>query len=143
MSVNECRAEVKLQALLNYAADRILLTQIDVVKSLTPANVCNLNLICKWGCDGTSGESTHKQKYTNDDGSKSYANFLAQSFHCNLYQTIKKQMLDLYGKIRGRPFLVFEDQSGSNFFTKFLNPLVRKWSILNSERTIVFRSKRL
>ena len=55
ISVKECSAEVKLQALLNHTVDRILLTRMDVVKSLSPENVCNLNLICKWGCDGTSG----------------------------------------------------------------------------------------
>ena len=47
-----------------------------------------------------------------------YIFFLPQSFHCSLYQTTKKQTLDLlYGKIRGRHLLVFVNQLGSNFFT--------------------------
>lgn len=40
--------------------------------NLTSESVGNLSLICKWGCDGTSGQSTYKQIFSNDDdGSKS------------------------------------------------------------------------
>lgn len=53
---------------------------MDVIKSLSSEKVRNLNLICKWGCDGTSGQNTYKQKFTNDDGSKSDANIF---FHFN------------------------------------------------------------
>lgn len=74
ISVTECSVEVKLQALLDHTANRILLTQMDVIKSLASENVRNLNLICKWGCDGTSGQNMYKQKFSDDDGSKSDAN---------------------------------------------------------------------
>lgn len=33
-----------------------------------------MNLICKWGCDGSSDQSLYKQKFSDDDGSKSDAN---------------------------------------------------------------------
>jgi len=42
-----------------------------VIKSLTSDNVRYVNLICKWGCDGTSGQSSFKQKFDDDtDGNK-------------------------------------------------------------------------
>lgn len=64
--ITECSAEVKLQALLDHTAQRILLIQKDVIKSLTSDNVRYVNLICKWGCDGTSGQSSFKQKFDDD-----------------------------------------------------------------------------
>lgn len=79
ISVTECSAVVKLQALLDHTANRILLTQMDVIKSLASENVRNLNLICKWGCDGTSGQNMYKQKFSDDDGSKSDANIFFTS----------------------------------------------------------------
>lgn len=79
ITITECSAEVKLQALLNHTTERILLTQMDVIKSLSSDKVRNLNLICKWGCDGTCSQSTYKQKFTNDDGSKSDANIFFTS----------------------------------------------------------------
>jgi len=78
ITVTECSAEVKLQALLNHTTERILLTQMDVIKSLSSEKVRNFNLICKWGCDGTSGQSRYKQKFTND-GSKSDDNIFFTS----------------------------------------------------------------
>lgn len=32
-----------------------------------------MKLICKWGCDKTSGQSSYKQKFVNGDGSKTDA----------------------------------------------------------------------
>lgn len=68
-----------MQALLDHTVDRILLTQMDVVKSLSPENIAKFILICKWGCDGTSSQSTYKQNFTNDDGSKSDVNIFFTS----------------------------------------------------------------
>ena len=39
---------------------------MEVIKTLTAQNLKNLTLICKWGCDGTSGQSRYKQKFTDD-----------------------------------------------------------------------------
>lgn len=72
ISVTESGATVGLQALLNHTAERILMVQSDVIRSLPENKVGNLELICKWGCDGTSGQSTYKQKFS--DGNKSDAN---------------------------------------------------------------------
>ncbi|XP_034192452.2 uncharacterized protein LOC117609839 [Osmia lignaria lignaria] len=74
MTITENCGEIKLQALLDHTAERILLTQIDVIKSLSPEQVQNMILICKWGCDGSSGQSTYKRKFSDDSGSQSDAN---------------------------------------------------------------------
>ncbi|XP_011867945.1 PREDICTED: uncharacterized protein LOC105562053 [Vollenhovia emeryi] len=73
ISVTESGATVGLQALLNHTAERILMVQSDVIESLPENKVDNLELICKWGCDGTSGQRTYKQKFS-DGGNKSDAN---------------------------------------------------------------------
>ena len=36
-------------------------------------------MFCKWGCDGTSGQSTFKQKFHDDDGTKTDANMFVTS----------------------------------------------------------------
>lgn len=82
ITVTECSAEVKLQSLLDHTIQRILLLQDEVIKSLCKErkeSVRNLNLICKWGCDGTSGQNAYKQRFSDDDGSKSDANIFFTS----------------------------------------------------------------
>ncbi|XP_024875226.1 uncharacterized protein LOC112456728 [Temnothorax curvispinosus] len=69
VTITETSAEVKLQALLNHTAERILLVQNDVIKSLLQETVKHMNLICKWGCDGSSGQSEYKQKFANENSS--------------------------------------------------------------------------
>jgi hypothetical protein len=51
---------------LDHTVERILLVQYDVIQSLAQANVSNMTFICKWGCDGSSGQSVYKQKFTDD-----------------------------------------------------------------------------
>lgn len=68
ISVTETCAEIKLQSLLNHTISRILATQNSCILSLPHENVKEMLLLCKWGCDGTSGQSTFKQKFSNDDG---------------------------------------------------------------------------
>lgn len=70
ITVTELSADVELQALLNRTTERILLTQENAIKSLPQDIKLNLTLICKWGCNGTSGFNTFKQKFIEDDGSK-------------------------------------------------------------------------
>lgn len=69
IKVNETSAEVKLQSLLNHTCSRILKLQADVITSLKPEVTVNLRLLCKWGCDGSSGHSEYKQGFTNEDSS--------------------------------------------------------------------------
>lgn len=77
--IDECKAEVKLQALLDHTAERILLSQKDVIKSISVDAVRELELMCKWGCDGTSGQSTFKQKFNDNEGTKTDANIFFTS----------------------------------------------------------------
>ena len=77
--VTESSAEVNLQLLLDHIVGRLLLVQADVIKSLPSEKKCDFQLICKWGCDGTSGQSTFKQKFHNDDGTKTDANMFVTS----------------------------------------------------------------
>lgn len=60
--VTDVSAEISLQALLHHTAERILQNQIDVLDRFSEDQLNKLVLICKWGCDGSSGHSTYKQK---------------------------------------------------------------------------------
>lgn len=60
----ESGASVPLQALLDHTAERIIMLQSDAIKSLCEKGIIDFNLICKWGCDGTSGQSAYKQKFS-------------------------------------------------------------------------------
>lgn len=79
IKVTETCGAVKLQDLLNHTAERILITQSDVLLKLDTDNLKHMKLICKWGCDGTSGQSTFKQKFFDDDGTKTDENIFFTS----------------------------------------------------------------
>lgn len=80
ITITDCSAEVKLQALLDHTVERILLTQNDVIKSSTSdIHISNMTLICKWGCNGTSEQSVYKQKFNSDDESISDSNIFFTS----------------------------------------------------------------
>lgn len=55
-------AEIKLQALLDLTAHRILEAQKEVIQGQGHASKIKLILISKWGFDGSSGLSEYKQK---------------------------------------------------------------------------------
>ena len=68
IQVSEDSAEVELQAVVNYTAARLLNYLEDVLNTLKD-NECNtLNMICKWGCDG-SQQAQYKQQFESDTGS--------------------------------------------------------------------------
>lgn len=71
ITITESKASVTLQALLDHTVDRILSIQAEAVEALPSDTVCNLELKCKWGCDGTSSQRNYKQKFIdgecNDD----------------------------------------------------------------------------
>lgn len=69
--VSEDCAEVKLQAVIDHTAER-LLKYLEEVLSTLKDNECNtLNMICKWGCDG-SQQAQYKQKFESDSGSDAH-----------------------------------------------------------------------
>jgi hypothetical protein len=75
ISISENVGEIKLQSLLDYTIQRILIVQSDVIKTLPYKQLNKLFLISKWGFDGSSGLSQYKQKFddqrnlNNDNGS--------------------------------------------------------------------------
>jgi len=68
ISITESKAEVGVLALLDHTINRILSIQKEVIQTLSAEILENLTLICKWGCDGTSGHSRYKQKFSDDKG---------------------------------------------------------------------------
>ena len=70
IKITESCAEVNLQALLNHTVQRIFVKEADIIESFATGKVDQYTLICKWGCDGTSGQGRFKQKFENDDGCK-------------------------------------------------------------------------
>lgn len=73
--ITESSAEVQLQALLDHTVERILLVQNVLIQRLTPDNVRKMDLICKWGCDGSSGQSEYKQTFSDDSKSDAHVFF--------------------------------------------------------------------
>lgn len=63
IKITESSSEVELQQLLNHTAQRILQTQEEVIATLTDKELQNLKFFCKWGCDGSSGQSEYKQTF--------------------------------------------------------------------------------
>lgn len=76
-SVTNTSAEITLQALLDHTTQRILETQIDIIERFSEEKLGNLKLICKWGCDGSSGHSIYKQKLSEEDISDGSILFIA------------------------------------------------------------------
>ncbi|KAL4721260.1 hypothetical protein ACJJTC_000227 [Scirpophaga incertulas] len=66
--VTETCAEIKLQALLDHTTQRLLLFLRDVLNTITVTELKNLELIFKWGCDG-SQQAQYKQKFANSSDS--------------------------------------------------------------------------
>lgn len=71
--VNEIQAEVPLQELLNHTCQRLLEVQSEVLThiDLSNNNILKLTLFCKWGFDGSSGQSEYKQRFNNESNSDS------------------------------------------------------------------------
>lgn len=59
VKVSEGCAEVDIQSLLNHTTERL----IDSIKEKNIQNDGDLTLLCKWGCDGSSGQSEYKQVF--------------------------------------------------------------------------------
>lgn len=70
VSVTETRAEIKLQAILDKTTERLVEAQTEVLKNV-PSN-SSFTLITKWGCYGSSGHSTYKQKFEDSDATDEF-----------------------------------------------------------------------
>lgn len=70
ISITESRAEIKLQAILDKTTERLVEAQSEVIKSVLPSS--SFTLVSKWGCDGSSGHSTYKQKFENTEATDEF-----------------------------------------------------------------------
>lgn len=61
ISVTESTSEVKLQALLDHTAKRLVVLQDEALLTIPETELIDLELISKWGFDGSSGQSNYKQ----------------------------------------------------------------------------------
>lgn len=77
IAVTETSAEIDFASLLEHTLVRILHLQADVVDRFSEDQLKNLTFICKWGCDGSSGHSRYKQKFSETDVSDENVLFLA------------------------------------------------------------------
>ena len=70
IQVTETCIDIQLQGLLNHTASRLHKYLEEVIKTLSKEEMENLELISKWGCDG-SQQSQFKQKFQNISDSDS------------------------------------------------------------------------
>lgn len=75
-TVTNTLAEINLQSLLDHTATRLLVHLKDVLDTLSTNECSSLELISKWGCDG-SQQTQFKQKF--DNSTESDANILQTS----------------------------------------------------------------
>lgn len=68
ITISEIHAEVKLQALVDHTATRLVHLQQEVMEQCLTEIQHGVTLIHKWGCDGSSGHSNYKQKFTEENG---------------------------------------------------------------------------
>lgn len=71
LSFSESKAEVQLQGLLDHTVDRILLLKQDNIAEMTDVELEHMKFLCKWGFDGTSGQSIYKMKFNDPNISDS------------------------------------------------------------------------
>lgn len=111
--ITETKAVVNLQDILDHTASRLSTYLEDVLKSLALEETHNLQLISKWGCDG-SQQSQFKQSFRNSG--ENDANIFQSSFvPLQLVSILRRR---LYGKILYHPLRGFVARSESVLYRK-------------------------
>lgn len=82
--VTEMEAKIDLQALLDITVKRLILT-LPHIQTNSQGNDMKFTLISKWGCDGSSGQSIYKQKFTDDRDIDESSCFLTSLVPIKLY----------------------------------------------------------
>lgn len=59
---SDTEAEITLQSLLNHTSERLIQVQESVVQGFDETDI-DMSLVCKWGFDGSSGQSEYKQRF--------------------------------------------------------------------------------
>jgi hypothetical protein len=68
ISISESHCQIPLQDLLDHSTKRIF--HIPNIRSIEN-NFIQFEMLYKWGCDGSSGQSQYKQNFLSDDTSDS------------------------------------------------------------------------
>jgi hypothetical protein len=92
IQITESSAEVRLQDLLDLTTRRIFSLQDELVTSL-PEGSKNFKMLCKWGCDGSSGQSSYKQRFFEsgvDDSSVFVLSLVPLQVYCTMASDDKK-----------------------------------------------------
>lgn len=97
ITLSESSAEVSLQGLVDHTAERLITSLVNEITTSTNSPNLELNLTFKWGCDGSSGHSAYKQRFTSDEQTDSFI-FLVSAVPLQLRQ---KKMTLFCGTIQG------------------------------------------
>ncbi|KAK2579423.1 hypothetical protein KPH14_002635 [Odynerus spinipes] len=91
VTITEVSAEVQLQSLVEHTVKRLCVVQHDVLMQSRDI-LTNVEFIFKWGCDGSSGYSLYKQKFSNnfDENQQDSAIFVISLVPIQLYCLSKK-----------------------------------------------------
>lgn len=90
MRVTETCAEVFLQDLLNHTASRLCKYLEDVFETCTQEELLNMELITKWGCDG-SQQNRSQQKFQEEDSGDDSNIFLSSMVPVRLQSNVEDQ----------------------------------------------------
>lgn len=66
ITVTETEASIQLQSLLDLTTKRLVQVQTEILEQL-PTGINEINMIYKWGLDGSGGHSIYKQTFTDPD----------------------------------------------------------------------------
>lgn len=69
LQITDTFAEVELQKLLDITVSRLILNLTNSEAMIKSKNTPTLILTTKWGCDGSSGHSEYKQRFSDDQSS--------------------------------------------------------------------------
>lgn len=95
MVFSESLAEVQLQSLLDHTTWRIVELQDPVLVTLNNLQPDKFVLLSKWGCDGSSGQSEYKQRFSDQNLSDSHV-FLSSLVPIQLYYTIEGEKIIIW-----------------------------------------------
>lgn len=79
ISVTDTEIDVKLQNLLDLTSERIVEVNKEKLNNFTDEELLKIEMIVKYGMDGSTGNSEYHQKFENDDGSKSDSSIFMSS----------------------------------------------------------------
>lgn len=88
--VSESIAEITLQDLLDHTTQRLCLYLQKVLMTATEIEGQNMELICKWGCDGSKAQE-FKQKFQDESGSDAHV-FISSLVPLRLTSNVNGQL---------------------------------------------------